>query len=69
MKKQNKMPENMLKWREKQPTGAIMKPETFQSIVQEAKGRGLPASNAKKEAGAAYWQAAKAKYKGSKKGG
>jgi len=69
MKKKGKMPEKMLKWRERQPSGAIMKPETFKEIVQEAKGRGLSEKKAKKSAGHAYWKTAESKFKKRKKGG
>lgn len=63
-----KISENMKAWRKKQPRGAIMKPETFNEIVDEAKGRGLSEERAKKEGGKAYWGAAKKKFKEAKRG-
>ena len=56
-------PKKMLKWRQRQGKGKIMKPSTFSGIAAEAKSRGLSAESAKKEAGAAYWQAAEHKFK------
>jgi hypothetical protein len=43
--------------------GSIMKPSTFKGIIASARRRGLSKASATKEAGAAYWQAAKAKAK------
>lgn len=53
-----KIPEGLLKWREKQKRGAIMKPSTFEHIKETAKG-----TNPEAIAGAAYWRTAKSKYK------
>jgi hypothetical protein len=44
-----------------------MKPETFQEIKEGEMKRGLGEERAEKAAGAAYWRAAKAKYKKGKK--
>lgn len=52
----------LLNWRKKQPTGAIMKPETFRQIEKEAEAKGIPKKNAVKVAGKAYWNTVKAKY-------
>jgi hypothetical protein len=57
----------MLAWRSRQKTGAIMKPSTFLSIKEGEMERGLNEKRATKAAGAAYWAAAKAKYKERKK--
>jgi len=63
-----KMSKNILKWREKQPTGAIMKPETFEKIKKEAKKRyHIGEERASKVAGKAYWITVKAKYRKAKK--
>jgi hypothetical protein len=43
--------------------GSIMKPSTFKGIVRSARRRGLSKAAATREAGAAYWAAAKAKAK------
>lgn len=55
-------------WRSRQKTGAIMKPATFQKIKEKAKARyGIGEERAEKVAGAAYWKAARAKHRKSKK--
>ncbi len=46
-----------------------MKPRTFNSIMKDAMKRGLSKERAQKEAGKAYWDAARSKYKGRKKNG
>jgi len=51
------------KWRRKQKRGAIMKPSTFENIVQSAMARGLSKERAEKSAGAAYWKTARKKYR------
>lgn len=53
-------------WRSRQKPGAIMKPETFEGIKKSEMKKGLSEERAEKAAGAAYWNAAKAKYKGRK---
>jgi len=57
----------LLEWRAKQKRGAIMKPETFEEIVEKAKKKGLSEERAKRVAGKAYWRAAERKYKEAKK--
>lgn len=57
-----KISEGLKKWRNKQPSGAIMKPETFADIEKSAKADKLSTERAEKVAGAAYWRTAKAKY-------
>jgi len=53
-------------WRSRQKKGAIMSPETFHEIeASETKKLGS-AERGEKAAGAAYWNAAKAKYKARK---
>jgi hypothetical protein len=64
MAKQSK---ELLSWRKKQKRGGIMKPKTFDEIVAESEKKGLSADKARKVAGAAYWNAASAKYKKAKK--
>ena len=56
-------PKKMLKWRQRQGKGKIMKPSTFSHIEAGAKASGMGAESAKKVAGAAYWQAAEHKFK------
>lgn len=61
----SRIPEKLLKWRKQQGEGRIMGSETFKKIAMEAakihgKKRGQDI------AGAAYWQAAKSKYKKQK---
>jgi len=56
----------MLAWRSRQKRGAIMKSSTFKHIAATATGKGgkpLSAERRQKIAGAAYWGAAKAKYR------
>ena len=60
-----KVSEGLKKWRSKQPRGAIMKPETFEEIKQEAE-HNPKVSNPEAYAGGAYWKTAKRKYKKSK---
>jgi hypothetical protein len=55
----------LLAWRRKQKRGAIMKPSTFQNMVEAARRGG--ARNPEDVAGAAYWATAEAKYKKSRK--
>lgn len=59
-------PKAELKWRNKQKEGAIMKPSTFDAIVKDAISRGLSKARALKEAGQAYWQTVRHKFKGKK---
>lgn len=56
------MSKAVLKWRAKQPEGAIMEPETFQAIKRKA-ARSGKVRNPEAVAGAAYWETAKAKFK------
>lgn len=56
-----KLAKKILKWREQQRPGAIMKPSTFERIKRSAAARG--ATSGKKVAGAAYWRTVEAKYK------
>lgn len=58
----------MLAWRSRQRRGAIMKPSTFESIKQSMEARGFGEERAAKAAGAAYWAAARKKYRGRKGG-
>lgn len=60
-----KLAKDILEWRERQKTGAIMKPSTFEKIKRSATARG--ATSGKRVAGAAYWQTVKAKHRGRKK--
>jgi hypothetical protein len=54
----------LLDWRAKQKRGAIMKPATFEDIVQKAMKRyGLSRERAEKIAGKAYWNAARKKFR------
>jgi hypothetical protein len=59
--KKKKESKSLLKWREKQKEGAVMKPSTFKDI--EAKARASGAKDPKAVAGAAYWNTAESKYK------
>jgi hypothetical protein len=61
-----KTSKGLREWRAEQPPGAIMKPATFKGIVEKAAASG--ATDPEAVAGAAYWQTAKAKYKGRKRG-
>jgi len=54
-------PEKIKKWRRKQKRGAIMKPSTFQKIVQKAREAGYDDPEA--VAGRAYWNTVEAKYR------
>ena len=67
MKKKKKESSALLGWRSKQKRGGIMKPATFDKIERSAIARGLTIEQAKREAGRAYWDTAKSKYKKSKK--
>lgn len=51
-----------LEWRRKQKRGAIMKPSTFSQIEKSAAHK-KGVKNPEAVAGAAYWNAEKAKYK------
>ena len=62
-----KISEKNLRWRRRQTRGAIMKPETFDQIKADAMARGLSEERASKEAGKAYWNAEKKKFKEKKK--
>ena len=63
-----KIKKEILKWRERQPAGAIMRPETFEKIKKEAKKRyNIGEKRASKIAGKAYWTTVKAKYRRAKK--
>ncbi len=55
---------SLLAWRKKQPEGSIMRASTFKGIERKAAARG--ATDPKKVAGAAYWNAAESKYGKSK---
>uniref|UniRef100_A0A7V3JAQ3 Uncharacterized protein n=1 Tax=candidate division CPR3 bacterium TaxID=2268181 RepID=A0A7V3JAQ3_UNCC3 len=58
----------LLAWRSRQKPGAIMKPETFKKIEEEATKRYGSRERGKAAAGAAYWTAAEAKFRKRKKG-
>ena len=62
-----KIPEKNLRWRRKQKPGAIMKPSTFQGIMEGAMEGGLSKERAAKVAGASYWKTEKKKFKERKK--
>lgn len=62
-----KISKRLKKWRKRQKPGAIMKPGTFESIKRTARRAGLSKERAEKIAGAAYWQAAKKKFKKRRK--
>lgn len=55
---------SLLAWRERVGRGRVMSPSTFQSIKEEAKRRyGLSEERARKVAGKAYWETARAKFR------
>lgn len=56
----------LLNWRSKQKRGAIMKPDTFESIKKKSMKSGLSKMAATNIAGKAYWSTAKLKFKRSK---
>ena len=56
-----KIRKSVLAFRKRGSRGAIMKPATFKKIVAAAQRRGLSKAAATREAGKAYWQAAKDK--------
>ena len=60
-----KIPPDILKWRNSQKEGSIMKPSTFKKIESDALRRGLSKESARAEAGKAYWNAVKSKRKKS----
>ena len=51
------------KWRREQKKEAIMKSSTFESIKESEIEKGLSEERATKAAGAAYWAAARKKYR------
>ena len=53
----------LLAWRSRQKRGSIMKSSTFKKIEGSRKAR-----SGKRMAGAAYWRAAKSKYRSAKGG-
>lgn len=57
-----KIPKKVLKWREKQKRGAIMKPSTFESIKEGAAKKYGSEERGKEAAGAAYYKTLMAKY-------
>ena len=58
----------LLAWRSRQKTGAIMKPSTFEDIVQKCMtDYGYGRARCEEIAGSAYWKTARAKYQGSQK--
>jgi len=59
--------EGLKQWRRRQKKGAIMEPETFESIKRSEMAKGLSAERAERAAGKAYWRVAKAKYRSRKK--
>jgi len=62
-----KISENLLKWRKKQKRGAIMKPSTFEGIVQNCiSEKGWSRERCEKVAGKAYWKTARVKFRKSK---
>lgn len=56
-----KIAKKVLKWREKQPTGAIMTPEKFESI-KKGVARSGSAKDAQAVAGSKYWDEVMQKY-------
>jgi len=63
------MGEKLLRWRERQRPGAIMRPATFERIVRQIMRRyGFGRERAEKIAGAAYWQTVRAKYRERRRG-
>ncbi len=59
-----RIPEAVLRWREKQRKGRIMSPSTFRKIELAAKKAGY--DDPKAVAGKAYWETLKAKYRRAK---
>ena len=51
----------LLRWRSRQPRGAIVRPSTFRRIVASARRRG--ARNPTAVAGKAYWRTARSKFR------
>lgn len=62
--KVGKIPEEVLKWREKLPPETVMRRKTFEKIKREAEKRGYRYPEA--VAGQAYWKTLLAKYKKTK---
>jgi hypothetical protein len=60
--------QDLLSWRSRQKTGAIMQPSTFEGIKKSEMEKGLSEERATKAAGSQYWKTARAKYKKSKGG-
>lgn len=56
-----KVPKKVLRWRERQRKGRIMRPSTFKRIEREARRRG--ATDPTAVAGAAYWKTVRAKFR------
>jgi hypothetical protein len=56
-----KIPKKVLKWRAKQRSGSIMRPEKFEAIKKGAEKSG--ADDPAAVAGAKYWEEVKEKYK------
>ncbi len=57
----SKIPKKVLKWREKQPKGAIMSPEKFESIKKGVAKSGS-ATDPEAVAGSKYWETVMKKY-------
>jgi len=66
MASKGKISAEVLRWRRKQSPGKIMKPSTFEDIVENLKKKGFSEERARKQAGRAYWNAVLAKYHGKK---
>lgn len=60
-----KIPEAMLRYRERAGRGRIMSPETFEKIKRSAAARG--ATDPEAVAGAAYWRTLRAKFRERRK--
>jgi hypothetical protein len=57
----SKIPKKVLRWREKQPRGAIMSPEKFKSM-EKAVAKSGSAEDPKAVVGAKYWEDVMKKY-------
>jgi len=59
-----KISSKLRKWRKKQPKGAIMKPSTFEKIVERCiRQYGYGRKRCERIAGRAYWETAEAKHR------
>jgi len=57
----SKIPKKVLKWREKQPAGAIMSPKKFES-VKKGVARSGSGYDPEAVAGSKYWEKVRQKY-------